>query len=144
MEWWPLGEELTPPPVDYVVIQTTIKETSVGDHFWVFLVQLLSVLIHYEDFIVLLMCLRFCVERFKESRVVQDGVRVPLLYGWGEKCVSKEFLVFTDIGRAVLGFPRRGRVTKKKSKHSSTRKFDNTRGYPDEDILSCTLTCFGC
>ena len=95
--------------------------------------QLLSGTMSYEGFLVVLRCLQFFAVRSKESLALQHGVVVPLLYFWEEECVSKEFFVFTVAGGAVAGFPRRGRTTRKWSRHQF-RDFDSTRGYPGEDI----------
>ena len=90
-------------------------------------------LMGYEGFLVVLKCLQFFAVRSTESLAVQYGVVVPLLYFWGEECVSKEFSVFTIAGGAAMGFPRGGRTTRKESRYQF-RNFDSTRGYPGEDI----------
>ena len=141
--------ELDPTPASYGTLIRCITQvicSAKRDHFWALhWVQFLFDLMDYEDLFVLLMCLLFYVARSKESRVVQKGVRVPLLHRWGGECASKEVPTFTDTGRAVPGFPWGGRATQKENrfKHFS-RNFDNTKGYPGQDILSKPLNLLWC
>ena len=97
------------------------------------LIQLLSELMGYEGFLVVLKCLQLFAVRSTESLAMQYGVAVPLLQFWGEECVSNEFSAFTVVGRAATGFPRGGRTTRNESEYQS-RNFDSTRGFPGEDI----------
>lgn len=84
----------------------------------------------FEDLVVVLVSHLFSVGRLKVGLVRQQGVRVPLLWSWGEECVSKEILSVFGVGAAiseVIG----GRTTLGERWGMA---FDATMGYPGEDI----------
>ena len=86
----------------------------------------------FEGFLVVLNFCLFLVARPNESLKLHHGVRVRLLWFWGEGGVSKEILVDYVVGAATTE-PLGGRPTLEK--RQKTRDFNPTKGFPGEDIL---------
>ena len=78
--------------------------------------------------VVFLGFLRFLVARSKEFLILVQVVAGPLIWEWEDECVSKVILVLI-FGGAAPDFATGGRATLTRS-----REFDNTMGYPGEDV----------
>ena len=81
-------------------------------------------MLSFEDSLVVFAFCLFLVERSNESLSLLHGVRVPLLWGWAEERLPKEFYVKFVTGAAVAGQTGGWAVPEK-----SQEEFDSTRGY---------------
>ena len=90
----------------------------------------------FADSLVVLGCLQFAVGRSNASLAGLQAVAVPLLFCWGDECVSKETVEIFIAGAAAI-FDRQGRTIPVKSKWLSW-EFDPTKGYAGQDILADT------
>ena len=84
-----------------------------------------------EDCLVFLICQIFIGYSVKETSELLQCVGGYLWWEGGEGDVAKAFFGEIITGGAVIGFWR-GSASSKKTGQS--RDFDNTRGYPGEDI----------
>lgn len=93
-----------------------------------------------EGLVVSFFCLLTALARSKETPGGRHGVRGPLLPTWGEEFVRKA-AIFTE--RLIL-FRLDCSATHRsaKSRQLQSREFDETLGYPGEDIsLALSVWC---
>lgn len=88
-----------------------------------------------EDFLVVLGLLQLVVAKLKESLVGWHAVGGPLLHYGGETCIANEFPKDYVAG-AAAGEPWGGRGTLFRNR--KLEGYNPTRGYPGQDILSCS------
>ena len=92
----------------------------------------------FEEFLVVLNCCLFSVERLKESLVLKNGMGVPLFQNRAEGWMQKEILVEYVAGQSTketLG----GRSILEKRRQNW--EFDSTKGFPGEDTTSAVGDC---
>ena len=90
------------------------------------------IVMRFEDLVVFFSCCFLWVERSKEILTLCQVVVEPLAPGRNEECVSKEIFVVVSAGGAA---PHKGGRTTPRGR----QQFDNTRGYPGEDITIIRL-----
>ena len=84
-------------------------------------------MVSFEDFLLLFGCCFLAVARLKEALDLYQVVAGPLVPIRSEKCVSKVISVVGSVGGAAPY--KKGRTTP-----CGGRQYDNTKGYPGEDI----------
>ena len=84
-----------------------------------------------EEFCVFFVCSIFCSLRSKEIQELLRGMGGPTQWGWGEEGVSKETLFCVSVVRERLSRTRGRTPLQKKGQY---RDYDDTLGYPGEDV----------
>ena len=84
-----------------------------------------------DDLLVVLFCLLFLTERFKEFPKMLWGVRVQSRQDRGEKWVAKE-ICLDSVGGVAPILSYGGRTAQRKKKQH--RDYDATKGFQGEDL----------
>ena len=100
---------------------------------WALESNLCFVMMRFEEFLAALSFCLFLVVRLKKGPRPYHGVRVPLVWNWGEGWDSKAISVEYVVGGAAKE-PSGGRPILWKRQRS--REFNATKGYPGEDVIS--------
>ena len=122
------------------------KETSVSQErlFVDSWVQLVFAMMRFKEFLAALNFCLFLVARLKKGLRPYHGVRVPLVWNWGEGWDSKAISVDYVVGGAAKEPSGRRPILWKRQR---SREFNDTKGYPGEDITSAvwaTVDSFLC
>ena len=86
---------------------------------------------YFEEFFVIVVCSILISERSKVSQKLSHGVRVLLWRGLGDENVVKEFLQAVVEESTSCSAEGRTFLRKKEQLH---RDYDDTKGFPGEDI----------